>query len=245
MRQPQQKLQRAILAATLAALALLSGCRRHHRVVRLPSAPHPSAPRASSKPSFPIGYTKVGIASWYGIPFDGHRAADGEIFHKEDLVAANRILPFNTWLKVTYLANGKSVNVRVIDRGPFVHGRMIDLSMAAARKIGLLGPGIGRVRIEVIAAPAENPATDFYAVQVGAFSVRAHAERMEAAYARKYSFVRIAEDPGRRPLWRVLVGKERSLASAKELAAKLRKRNKKVFLVRFDFSDLGESSGDP
>ncbi|MGH9640069.1 MAG: septal ring lytic transglycosylase RlpA family protein, partial [Bryobacteraceae bacterium] len=228
-----------------AALALLSGCRRHHRVVRLPPAPHPSAPRASSKPSFPIGYTKVGIASWYGIPFDGHRAADGEIFHKEDLVAANRILPFNTWLKVTYLANGKSVNVRVIDRGPFVHGRMIDLSMAAARKIGLLGPGIGRVRIEVIAAPAENPATDFYAVQVGAFSVRAHAERMEAAYARKYSFVRIAEEPGRRPLWRVLVGKEPSLASAKELAAKLRKRNKKVFIVRFDFSDLGESSGDP
>lgn len=240
MEQRSEILRRAVLAAALAALALLSGCRRHHRVVRVPPPPPPS-----TKPSFPIGYTKVGIASWYGIPFDGHRAADGEVFHKEDLVAANRVLPFNTWLKVTNLANGKSVKVRVIDRGPFVHGRMIDLSMAAARKIGLLGPGIGRVQIEVIAAPAENPADEFYAVQVGAFAIRANAERVQAAYARTYTYVRIAEKEGDRPIWRVLVGRERSLASAKQLAATLRKRNKKVFIVHFDPADLGAGSGDP
>lgn len=240
MEQRSEILRRTALAATLAALALLSGCRRHHRVVRVPPPPQPSV-----QPSFPMGYTKVGIASWYGIPFDGHRAADGEIFHKEDLVAANRILPFNTWLEVTNLSNGKSVNVRVIDRGPFVHGRMIDLSMAAARKIGLLGPGIGRVRITVIAAPAENPADEFYAVQVGAFAVRANAEHAQAAYARTYTYVRIAEKEGDRPLWRVLVGRERSLASAKQLAETLRRKNKRVFIVRFDPADLGASSGDP
>lgn len=241
MEHSRRILRSAVLVAAFAAFALLSGCRRHHRVAHLPPAPPPPAPKSS----VPLGYTQVGVASWYGIPFDGHRAADGEIFHMENMVAAHRVLPFNTWLKVTNLANGKSVNVRVIDRGPFVHGRIIDLSMGAARQIGLLGPGIGRVRLEVVAAPADNPADDFYAVQVGAFSVRANAERVETEYARRYAAVHIAVKHGHHPIWRVLVGKEPSLTSAERLAASLRTRNKKVFIVRLDPSALvPDSYGD-
>lgn len=238
MEQPRRIARTAVLAAAIAAFSLLSGCRRHHRIAHLPPPP-PPAP----KTSVPLGYTKVGIASWYGIPFDGHRAADGEIFHMNSMVAANRVLPFNTWLKVTNLANGKSVKVRIIDRGPFVHGRILDLSMGAARQIGLLRPGIGRVRIEVIAAPPSNPADEFYAVQVGAYSVRAHADRVAANYSRHYDTVRITVKYGRHPLWRVLVGREPSIDSARRLAASLRSQNKNVFIVRLDPSDFESQPG--
>ncbi len=223
--------QRGAVAAAVAVLLLLASCRRHTRTAHIPPPPRPA-----TRTAVPIGYTEEGIASWYGIPFDGHPAADGEIFRTENFVAAHRLLPFNTWLKVTNLANNKSVNVRVIDRGPFVHGRILDLSMAAARQIGLLGPGIGRVRLEVIAAPADDPASDFYAVQVGAFSVYANAQRAQAVYAKRYGTARLALKQGRVPMWRVLVGKEPSVEAAQRLAESLRTTNHDVFIVRLDAS---------
>ena len=136
--------------------------------------------------------------------------------------------------KVTNLANGKSVNVRVIDRGPFVDGRIIDLSKAAARQIDLLGPGIGRVRLEVIAAPADIPANDFYAVQVGAFSVRENAERVREHYAERFGTAQLAVKQGPTPVWRVLVGKVSSIAAAQQLANRTSGRGKNVFVVRLD-----------
>ena len=152
----------------------------------------------------------------------------------ETLVAAHRTLPFNTWLKVTNLTNSEAVNVRVIDRGPFVNGRVIDLSKAAARNIHLLGPGIGRVRIEVIAEPASVPTNDFYAVQVGAFSNYESAERLREQYASRYGNAQLAQKQSQVTLWRVLVGKEHSIAAAQELATVLGAENKSVFVVRLD-----------
>ena len=182
----------------------------------------------------PNGYMEEGIASWYGIPFHGRAAANGEIYNMETLVAAHRLLPFNTWLKVTNLANNKSVDVRVIDRGPFVDGRIIDLSKAAAREIDLIGPGTGRVRLEVIAAPADIPANDFYAVQVGAFSVYANAESARSEYEQRFGVAQLAEREGKIPMWRVLVGKEPSIERAQQLANVLSAENKQVFVVRLD-----------
>src|ERR1035437_409488 len=95
----------------------------------------------------------------------------------EKLTAAHLTLPFNTWLRVVNLANRKSVEVRVIDRGPFVHGRILDLSHAAAREIDLIGPGTGRVRLEVIRSP-QTVAPALFAVQVGAFIQRANADHL-------------------------------------------------------------------
>jgi rare lipoprotein A len=143
-------------------------------------------------------------------------------------------MPFNTWLRVTNLANNKFVDVRVIDRGPFVGGRIIDLSRAAARQIDLLGPGIGSVRLEVIAAPADIPSTDFYAVQVGAFSVYANAERVRDAYAQRFGAAQLAVKQGTVPLWRVLVGKMPSVQAAQALADQLKSERTAVFVVRLD-----------
>lgn len=90
-----------------------------------------------------------GDASWYGTDFHGRRAADGERYNMYDLTAAHRSLPLGTEVEVTNLENGKSVSVVITDRGPFVEGRIIDVSFAAAQVLGMLDQGVARVRIEV------------------------------------------------------------------------------------------------
>lgn len=94
--------------------------------------------------------SQVGVASFYAKKFHGRRTASGEIFNNNGLTAAHLTLPFGTMVKVTRLSNGKSVIVRINDRGPHVRGRIIDLTYAAAKKIGLVRAGAGRVRVEVI-----------------------------------------------------------------------------------------------
>lgn len=124
----------------------IAGC--GHRAV------HAKIPVAPAR----IGATETGIASWYGIPYHGRQAASGEIYDMEKLTAAHRMLPFQTWVEVTNLTNGKRVDVRINDRGPFARGRIIDLSQAAARDIEMLGPGTARVRLRVVAPPSvETP----------------------------------------------------------------------------------------
>ena len=97
-----------------------------------------------------MGYTEEGNASWYGNPFHGRRASNGEIYDMYKLTAAHRTLPFETMVRVTNLSNSKSTVVRITDRGPFVENRIIDLSQAAAREIESIGPGVVRVRLEVL-----------------------------------------------------------------------------------------------
>ncbi len=235
------KKDRVRSAAIAACLLLLPACGRKHKTARVP--PSPQATRAASKAAngsskqaapVTIGYTEQGTASWYGIPYHGRPAADGEIYNMETLVAAHRLLPFNTWLRVTNLQNSKTVDVRVIDRGPFVDGRIIDLSKAAARQLDLLGPGIGPVRLQVIAAPADIPANDFYTVQVGAFAVYANAERARLEYAQRFGSAQLALKQGGAPLYRVLVGKEPSIAKAQQVADQLRTEGKDGFVLRLD-----------
>jgi len=91
-----------------------------------------------------------GLASWYGNEYHGRCTASGEVFDEEAMTAAHRTLPFGTFVEVTNLQNGKSVQVRINDRGPFVRGRVIDLSKGAARRIDLLIDGVAPVRIRVI-----------------------------------------------------------------------------------------------
>lgn len=129
----------AVLAATLAS------CSHSRARVTTPAAPAP------------VGTTEVGIASWYGVPYHGRATASGEIYDMYRLTAAHRNLPFETWVEVENLTNGKRVDVRINDRGPFVRHRIIDLSQTAAKEIDMLGPGIARVRLTVIARPANSP----------------------------------------------------------------------------------------
>jgi rare lipoprotein A len=217
----------ALLAAIL-SLAMASACRHKRRAAK---TAHPPRPRETA---VSIGTTEEGLASWYGVPYHGRPAADGEIYDMEQLVAAHRTMPFNTWLKVTNLKNGRSVNVRVIDRGPFVDGRIIDLSKAAARQVEMIGPGVARVRLEVISAPVDTPATDYYGVQIGAFTNHSSAEKLRARFSARLGTAQIAVKQGRTPLYRVLVGRERSQADAQKLAGALASEFPQVFVVRLD-----------
>jgi len=132
---------------------------------------------------------ETGVASWYGEEFHGRPTSSREIYDMNDLTAAHRTLPFGTHVMVTNLANDRSVVVRINDRGPFVKGRVIDLSYAAARVLGLVGPGTARVRLDVLKGfrePGPGARTAAVWVQVGAFSVQENAyalrRRLEQAY---------------------------------------------------------------
>jgi rare lipoprotein A len=92
---------------------------------------------------------QVGMASYYGREHDGRRTASGEVFDMNGMTAAHRTLPFGTRVRVTNLANGRQVMVRINDRGPFRRGRIVDLSYAAARKLGIVGRGVAKVRVAV------------------------------------------------------------------------------------------------
>src|SRR4051812_15767525 len=140
----RERIAPANIGCALMLMLFVAGCGRHN-AARLPAPPSPPAR---------IGSTETGIASWYGVPYHGRRSASGEIFDMEMLTAAHRALPFQTWVEVTNLSNGKQVDVRINDRGPFVGGRVIDLSMAAARQLDMVRAGTARVQLKVIAPPA-------------------------------------------------------------------------------------------
>src|SRR4029077_14573185 len=123
------------------------------RPARPPVTMGPAAPSTRTAPFIPAIYVEQGVASWYGVPFQGRRAADGEIFDMNMLVAAHRTLPFGSILRVTNLNNGRDVQVRVIDRGPFVGDRVLDLARAAAVALDMIGTGTAPVRIELLSSP--------------------------------------------------------------------------------------------
>jgi rare lipoprotein A len=192
---------------------------------RAASAPVPTAKRdtAAPKPAM-SAYTEEGNASWYGVPFNGRRASNGEIYDMHKLTAAHRTLPFDTVVRVTNLSNGKSTVVRITDRGPFVDHRIIDLSMAAAREIDSIGPGVVPVRLELLSAGID-PTSGFFTVQVGAFRDRGNAERLRQRLNASYSpiFIQRYDSPDGL-FYRVRVGKVPGENAAHQFGEQLRSR---------------------
>lgn len=202
---------------TAVLCVVLSGCAKHKRVA------FPAQPAK-------IGSTQRGEASWYGDPYNGRRAASGEVYDMEQFTAAHKTLPFQTWVQVTNLENGKQVDVRIIDRGPFVDGRIIDLSRAAAREIDLLRMGVAKVELRVIEAPKNAPTptapsdplktpslSGEFAVQVGAFRDRARAEALRESLLKRMPNTRVVPTTSDPPLWRVWVGENLTLDAARKL----------------------------
>ncbi len=132
------------MAAMAPALAFLAGCST--AVVSTPPGPAPGQPAE--------GYEEIGVASWYGAQHQGKRTASGEVFDMNQLTAAHRSLPFGTRLRVINRDNNQATEVRINDRGPFVKGRILDVSYAAARQLGALGSGTFPIRLRVIALPS-------------------------------------------------------------------------------------------
>src|SRR6202022_3860207 len=189
-----------------------------------PSPPRSGATakrRRDTSVPVPAGYTEQGEASWYGLPFHGRQASNGEIYDMNKLTAAHRTLPFETMVRVTNERNGKSTVVRITDRGPFVNNRIIDLSMAAAREIESIGPGVVPVRLEILSAI--DPTNCFFTVQVGAFRDRTNAERLRQRLSAAYSpiFIQPYDSPDGL-FYRVRVGKVPGEDAAHQFGDKLR-----------------------
>ncbi len=165
------------LIAACVAVTSLFGLARFHTLSATPVNPSDAsapivakafvAPTVPAKPVMvvkklakPFGIlANLGKASWYGSVLDGHRTASGEIFHKDELTACHRTLPFGTMVKVVDVTNGRSVVVRINDRGVLDADRIIDLSSGAAQSLGILRAGVARVRLEVLKAVVATPKT--------------------------------------------------------------------------------------
>jgi len=186
----------------------------------------PAAPARSYVPppaAFVAGWTEEGIASWYGGTdgFEGKPTASGEIYDSSLLTAAHRELPLGTFVEVSSLENGRSVRVRINDRGPFVKGRIIDLSREAAGRLDLVGPGTGRVRVSLLQAGTEPPLlslSGLWAVQIGSFADAVNAQR-QAERARATG--RLVSLEPYKGLMRVKVGSYPSRGQASGVLAEL------------------------
>jgi rare lipoprotein A len=174
------------------------------------------------------GYTEEGTASWYGPDFHGRKTSNGEVYDMHEWTAAHKTLPMNVHVRVTNRSNGHQCVVRINDRGPFVKGRIIDLSLAAAKELGVVGPGTAPVRIEALGyqdAVATDGAVTYrrpasyevgpFTVQVGAFTLPQNAQRLAEELRRGYGEASIVEGwVAGKKYYRVRVGLYRTMAEA-------------------------------
>lgn len=219
----------------LAVLAL-AGCAKHRHTAAAPVPPHIGTAE--------IRDGETGLASWYGHPYHGRPAANGEIYDMEKLTAAHRTLPFGTWVRVVNLTNDKTVDVRITDRGPFVENRIIDLSHAAAEAIALIGPGVARVRLDILSVPT-IAGGNWYGVQAGAFVDPDRAERLRASLERDFGPAHLVQRPDSPSFWRVVVGRVPSQEAAAALAQRVRSQSRTAFVVRLDPSSPSpDTTGD-
>jgi len=233
--------QLSLLAASLSFTFFSIGCAAKRQVSAAPNTQPPAAPSAAAPnpparhpktPSAPesVGYVEEGNASWYGSPFHGRRASNGEVYDMYKLTAAHRTLPFDTMVRVTNLNNGKSTVVRITDRGPFIENRIIDLSLAAAREIDSVGPGVVPVRLEVLGNV--DVTVGFFTVQVGAFRNLANAEHLRDRLSVSYSPIFIQQyDSKEGTFYRLRVGRVSGQDAANELAEQLRTKEGFTTLV--------------
>lgn len=192
------------------------------------------------------GFRQKGLASWYGREFHGRSTSNGETYDMYGVSAAHKTLPLGTVVRVENLNNGRTIKVRINDRGPFVRGRIIDLSYGAAKALGVVGPGTAPVEITAVAAPARTVAgsggkpvfrpVDLYSgnftFQVGAFRERSNAERLKQRLSSSYQNVHIASfDRGDGLYHRVRIGRVDNLKDAERFEADLLRRGFQVFIV--------------
>jgi rare lipoprotein A len=220
------------LAFLFSSLVFVSSC--GHRTVQV------KAPQPASAPSSVPTSELEGLASYYAEPYHGRKTANGEIFDTyQGMTAAHRTLPFNTMVRVTNKTNGRQVDVRINDRGPFVEGRVIDLSLRAAKEIDLVGPGTAPVRLTVLKegeiAKTSPPVAASYAVQVAAFQNQDKAEELKKRLEKKYPSVTILPASSDN-LYRVRIG-EPDMETANKIVAELRKHDLKPFVVRSTTED--------
>ena len=174
------------------------------------------------------GFEEEGIASWYGRDFHGKLTSNGESYNMYAMTAAHKTLPMGTYVKVTRLDNGKETIVRINDRGPFVRGRVIDLSYKAASELDIADDGTGKVKIVALGNTVGDKLvkTDYqrgnFMVQIGAFTIKTNATRLRDSLLQQYSNVSITMfNRGDMIFYRVRVGSAATLSEAERLKNRL------------------------
>ncbi len=179
-------------------------------------------------------WTQTGVASWYGPPYDRHRGANGEIYDQNMLSAAHRELPLGSLLRVTNLRTGQSSVMRVTDRGPFVPGRVLDLSLASAKAIGVWAPGTATVQIEVFAAPKPIGEGGRWCVQIGAFKDEHKALSLQKQLQREYAQANVIEFTGPTGHWVRIRPAGDDKQQAQAIEAGLQPEEGAAYLTRLD-----------
>jgi rare lipoprotein A len=239
----------AILVVAI-AISLLTGC-GHSKPAQV-SVPPPPAPETSSEPAptkktvadmtepaippdaKPIS-TEIGRASWYGPPYHNRTGSNGEIYNMHAMTAAHRTLPLGSIVRVTNLKTGHSALVRITDRGPFIQGRILDLSLAAARKVDVYLPGTAEVKVEVMQTPVPIETGGRWAVQIGAFAHEREASKFAEHLTEKYRTAKVQHFGSPVGDWWVRVRVlDDDRGVARKLAAETRTSEGAVFLVRLD-----------
>ena len=178
---------------------------------------------------------ETGIASWYGAPYHNRRGSNGEIYDMNAMTAAHRTLPLGSIVRVTNLESGKSAVVRITDRGPFIEGRIIDLSQAAAKQIGLVKKGTGKIRVEVLKTPEPIESGGRWAVQLGGFERENRAREIADHLSHRYHSARVLTFSSPTGNWWVRVRVKDDLrARAEEITRDTKTSEGGVFLVRLD-----------
>jgi rare lipoprotein A len=184
-------------------------------------------PRAWEDPS-----GEIGLASWYGVPYHGRRTSSGEVYDMYQLTAAHRDIPLGSWVEVTSLSNARSLTVRINDRGPFVEGRIIDLSYAAASLLGIIGPGVDRVRVRLSHSPQGGVGPARFSIQAGSFTAESSAQALRAELQRHISGARIVKAVvGGEMFYRVRVGSFSSRSEAQPTAERLAALGYRVLIM--------------
>ena len=250
----------ARLALCLTGLLLVTGCARKVSVVPVVVQPKQKflllhladlsrvgAPVwIKGRKYYPLsnvpGFVQFGRASWYGPKFHGKKTSSGEVYNMHSMTAAHKTLPLGTYVQVINLANGKKTVVRINDRGPFVKGRIIDLSYGAARQVGLIGPGVAKVKLVVLgmevgtwnSPTGPSPIVRVpdirqgaFTVQIGAFSQRKNALSIADRLKTLFKYVEVIEVKGRagqsKTLFRVRVSRAKTLKEANMIKDKLKR----------------------
>jgi rare lipoprotein A len=192
-----------------------------------------------AEPAVPAGIvplaTEIGRASWYGPPYHNRRGSNGEVYNMHAMTAAHRTLPLGSIVRVTNLKTGHTALVRITDRGPFIPGRVLDLSLAAARKLDVYLPGIAEVKVEVMQTPAPLDTGGKWAVQIGGFPDEDEATKLADHLTHRYRTAKVQRFASPAGDWWVRVrvlGDDRQ--RAQEMVAETETPEGAVFLVRLD-----------
>ncbi|MBZ5655701.1 MAG: septal ring lytic transglycosylase RlpA family protein [Acidobacteriia bacterium] len=180
-------------------------------------------------------FEETGMASWYGAPYHNRRGSNGEVYDMNAMTAAHRTLPLGSIVRITNTRTGNSAIVRITDRGPFVEGRVVDLSLAAAKAVDVYQPGTAKVRLEVLEAPAPLATGGRWAVQIGSFADERSAGKLADHLQRRYQTAKVLKFASPTGDWWVRVRvRDDDRQRAEALVHETQTSEGSIFLVRLD-----------